>query len=319
MLEQIPNREPMLEEIVNEAKRFTSIGKPASYIPALSLQSVNQFATCLIDEHGNYFETGDTDTIFTLQSISKVINFMVACEYHGLQFVLDKVDLEPTGDPFNSIVRLESSKPGKPFNPMINAGAITVASMLPGETAEDRVTYVVDFLNRITGSRHQVNKAVYHSEMETSYRNRAIAYYLKENNYLLCDVEQSLETYICLCALEVSTKDLAKIGLMLAGNGVYSLTNEKFITRRTAKVTKALMTTCGLYNASGKYAASIGIPMKSGVSGGILCTVPYGKVEHLEGKLGIGVFSPAIDEIGNSVAGMKFIESLSKKYDLSIF
>lgn len=309
----------MLKEITNEAKTYTKRGKPASYIPELALQSVDQFAASIIDQNGNYFEAGNIDAQFTLQSISKVINFIVACEYHGLQFVLDKVDVEPTGDPFNSIIRLESIAPGKPFNPMINAGAITVVSMLPGETVKDRIAYVTDFLNRITDSPHQINEAVYRSEIETTYRNRAIAYYLKANNYLLCDVEEAVETYIRLCALEVSTKDLAKIGLMLAGNGVHPLTNEKFITPKTAKVTKALMTTCGLYNASGKYAASIGIPMKSGVSGGVLGTVSHGKVEHLEGKLGIGVYSPGIDDIGNSVAGMKFIEKLSHTYDLSIF
>ncbi|MFZ7942798.1 glutaminase A [Neobacillus sp. 19] len=309
----------MLMEITNEAKTYIKKGKPASYIPVLALQSVEKFAACIIDQNGNSFEAGNIDAQFTLQSISKVINFMVACEYHGLQFVLDKVDVEPTGDPFNSIIRLESTAPGKPFNPMINAGAITVASMLPGETVKDRIAYVADFLSRITGSSHQISEAVYRSEIETTYRNRAIAYYLKANDYLLCDVEEAIEAYIRLCSLEVSAKDLAKIGLMLAGNGVHPLTNEKFITPKTAKVTKALMTTCGLYNASGKYAASIGIPMKSGVSGGVLCTVSQGKVEYLEGKLGIGVYNPGIDDIGNSVAGMKFIEKLSQTYDLSIF
>lgn len=202
---------------------------------------------------------------------------------------------------------------------MINAGAITIASMLPGKSVKDRIDYVVDFLHRITGSPHQINEAVYHSEMKTTHRNRAIAYYLKANDYLLGDVEEAVETYIHLCSHEVSTKNLAKIGLMLAGNGLYPLTNEKFITDKTAKVTKALMTTCGLYNASGKYAASIGIPMKSGVSGGVLCTVSNGMIEQLEGEIGIGVYSPGIDHIGNSVAGMKFLEKLSLKYDLSIF
>lgn len=306
-------------KIANEAKTYTEKGKPAAYIPELALQSVKQFAACIVDENGNYFEVGNTETHFTLQSISKVISFIVACEHYGLQFVLDKVDVEPTGDPFNSIIRLESTAPGKPFNPMINAGAITVASMLPGESVKDRIDYVVDFLKRITDSPHQINEAVYRSEIKTTHRNRAIAYYLKANDYLLCDVEEAVETYIRLCSLEVSTKDLAKIAIMLAGNGVHPLTNEKFITPKTAKVTKALMTTCGLYNASGKYAASIGIPMKSGVSGGVLGTVSNGKVEHLEGKLGIGVYSPGIDDIGNSVAGMKFIEKLSLTYDLSIF
>ncbi|WP_083566254.1 glutaminase A [Domibacillus mangrovi] len=293
-------------EITNEAKTYTKGGKPASYIPELALQSVEQFAACIVDQNGNYFEVGNIEAQFTLQSISKVINFIVACEYHGLQFVLDKVDVEPTA-------------PGKPFNPMINAGAITIALMLPGESVKDRVDYVVDFLNRITDSPHQINEAVYRFEIETTHRNRAIAYYLKANDYLLCDVEEAVETYIRLCSLEVSTKDFAKIGLMLAGNGVHPLTNEKLITPKTAKITKALMTTCGLYNASGKYAASIGIPMKSGVSGSVLCTVSNGKVEHLKGKLGIGVYSPGIDDIGNSVAGMKFIEKLSQAYDLSIF
>lgn len=309
----------MLKKIANEAKTYTNRGKPASYIPELALQSVDQFAACIVDQHGNYFEAGNIESKFTLQSISKIINFIVASEYYGLQFVLDKVDVEPTGDPFNSIIRLESTAPGKPFNPMINAGAITVASMLPGKTVKERTDYVADFLSRITGSPHQINEAVYRSEINTTHRNRAIAYYLKANNYLLCDVEEAVETYIRLCSLEVSTKDLAQIGIMLAGNGVHPITNEEFITPQTAKVTKALMTTCGLYNASGKYAASIGIPMKSGVSGGVLGTVAKGNVENLAGKLGIGVYSPGIDDIGNSVAGMKFMEKLSLTYNLSIF
>lgn len=309
----------MLLEIAKEATTYTNKGKPASYIPELAHQSVEEFAACIVDEKGNYFEFGNTEDRFTLQSISKVISFIVACEHYGLQIVLEKVDVEPTGDPFNSIVRLESAAPGKPFNPMINAGAITIASMLPGKSVKERIDYVADFLHRITGSTHQINVAVYHSEMQTTHRNRAIAYYLKANDYLVGDVEEAIETYIRLCSLEVSTKDLAKIGLMLAGNGQHPLTKEKFITDETAKVTKALMTTCGLYNASGKYAASIGMPMKSGVSGGVLCTVSNGNIEQLAGKIGVGVYSPGIDSIGNSVAGMKFLEKLSLTYDLSIF
>ncbi|RHW36747.1 glutaminase A [Lysinibacillus yapensis] len=309
----------MIESIIEKAKAESQKGQLASYIPALANQPKDLFAAYLIDENGEVLKFGDIDFKFTLQSISKVMNFIVAAESLGLDNVLDKVDVEPTGDPFNSIVRLEVAEKGKPFNPMINAGAITVASLLPGKSVDARVQSVTDFLAEVTGHAHAVNQEVYQSELETAYRNRAIANYLKANNYLEGTVEEAVETYLQLCSIEVSTEDLAKFGLFLAYDGLDTSQDKRLISQKTAQFTKALMMTCGLYNASGKYAATVGFPMKSGVSGGILGTIQTGQVEHLKGRMGIAVFSAAIDEVGNSVAGMHFLESLSEQYDLSVF
>lgn len=309
----------MIQTIVEKVKNGSHEGHLASYIPALANQSKEMFAACLIDENGKALKFGDNEYLFTLQSISKVLSFIVAAEHLGLDQVLEKVDVEPTGDPFNSIVRLEVTEKGKPFNPMINAGAITVASLLPGNNVEMRVKAVTDLLAQVTGHEHSINIEVFQSEMETAYRNRAIANYLKANDYLVGTVEEALETYLQLCSIEISTEDLAKFGLFLASDGYVFVENKKLISRKTALFTKALMMTCGLYNASGKYAATIGFPMKSGVSGGVLCSVQNGQIEQLDGRIGIAVFSPMIDEIGNSVKGMDFLQRISEHYKLSVF
>lgn len=309
----------VIEALIEQAKSVSHKGHLATYIPALANTPKDLFAVYIIDEHGELFCSGDYNYSFTLQSISKVMSFIVAAEKIGLDQVLEKVDVEPTGDPFNSIVRLEVTEKGKPFNPMINAGAITIASLLPGDSVKRRVQSVTDFLSHVTGQEHKVNEEVYQSELETAYRNRAIANYLKANDYLVGRVEEALETYLQLCSIEFTTKDLAKFGLFLASNGQSINTNKRCISKKTAQFTKALMMTCGLYNASGKYAATVGFPMKTGVSGGVLCTIRDGQIEQLKGSIGIGVFSPAIDEVGNSVAGMHFLQSLSETYDLSVF
>lgn len=309
----------MIEEMIEKAKKRSHEGQLASYIPELANQQKDLFAAYIIDENGETLKFGDDQFKFTLQSISKVMSFIVAAESLGLDKVLEKVDVEPTGDPFNSIIRLEVAEKGKPFNPMINAGAITVASLLPEQNVERRVQLVTDFLSQVTGHVHVINQKVYQSELNTSYRNRAIANYLKANDYLAGTVEEAIETYLQLCSIEFSTEDLAKFGLFLAENGLKLNNNNPIISCKTAQISKALMMTCGLYNASGKYAATIGFPMKSGVSGGVLATIQNGQIEHLKGRMGIGVFSPMIDDYGNSVAGMHFLQSLSEQYQLSVF
>lgn len=305
--------------MIEKAKPISQEGHLADYIPALANQNKDLFAVYMIDEKSEVLSYGDVNYLFTLQSISKVMSFIVAAEKLGLDKVLEKVDVEPTGDPFNSIVRLEVAEKGKPFNPMINAGAITVASLLPEKSVEARVQLVLDFLSKVTGRTHHVNQEVYESELETAFRNRAIANYLKANDYLVGTVDEALETYLQLCAIEVTTEDLAKFGLFLANNGHFGNESKGLISKKTAQFTKALMMTCGLYNASGKYAATVGFPMKTGVSGGVLCTIRNGEIEHLKGNIGIGVFSPMIDDVGNSVAGMHFLKELSEVYHLSVF
>ena len=300
-----------LQAIFEQAKQLTSKGKAATYIPVLAQVDSATFAVSLL-LMDDQIELGDCNKTFTLQSVVKVLSFMVAANHHGIEEILKYVDVEPTGDSFNSIVRLESHN-NKPFNPMINAGAITIASILPGKSMFKKVKSVMQFIEKILGKKVYINNDVYLSEYHSADYNRAIAYILQANGFLKSDVEQSLQVYLQLCAISVNTSDLAKIALYFATNGKNS---EAVCSKEVINITKALMLTCGMYNFSGKFAAFVGLPAKSGVSGAIITVVKDGEIEHLQGPIGIGVYGPAIDEVGNSVAGIEFLAKCSKQYDL---
>lgn len=308
-----------IEQIIAEAIPHHLEGEVVDYIPILKDIDKSLFNLTIIDKNEQKYEYGAEQSYFSMQSISKVLSFIVATQYHGLTSILKYVDLEPTGDPFNSIIRLESSERGKPFNPLINAGAITVSALLPGNNVSEKVQSILRFIQHVSGVPCKLNEAVYKSEEAHSYRNRAITYYLKENDFIVGEPDEALEVYLRQCSIEVTTEIVAKIGLLIANDGLDPKSNERFIDFDVVKVVKALMVTCGMYNYSGKYAAFIGIPSKSGVSGGILCSLSIGSIEHLQGPIGIGVFSPSIDEVGNSIVGLKVLAELSKEYDLNIF
>lgn len=312
----------LLTDWVEEYKSYGKSGTCASYIPALANANPADLGICLLGPNGYTIYAGEWDKNFTLQSISKILSFIFVCNYWGIPKVLERVDVEPTGDAFNSIIRLESNKPGKPFNPMINAGAITISAMIPGDTANAKLDILLQFLENLIGRRPEINQEVFESEWETSYRNRALGYYLKETGYLDAEVEIALETYIKQCSIEMNSMDLAQIGLILSHDGYHPLSGEQIFDKQTARLTKALMLTCGMYNASGKFAAFIGVPAKSGVSGGILAAVPprsrVGDVPFLQG-CGIGIFGPAIDDVGNSVAGAMLLKRISTEWEFNIF
>ena len=300
-----------LQQIYEHAVHMTHKGKVASYIPALAMADPNAFAVSLMSIDDK-IELGDCSSMFTLQSVVKVISFMVAANHHGIEEIMRYVDVEPTGDSFNSIVRLESDN-NKPFNPMINAGAITIASLLLGETMFDKVKSVTTFLEQMLGKDVHINNEVYLSEYHAADYNRAIAYILQANGFLKSDVEEALQVYLQLCSISVNVSDLAEIALYFATNGKNSTA---VCNKEVIDIAKALMLTCGMYNASGKFAAFVGLPAKSGVSGAIIAVVKQSKIEHLQGPIGIGIYGPAIDEVGNSVAGIEFLTQLSKQYDL---
>lgn len=310
-----------LDEWVAHFRSFAREGHCASYIPALGKANLSQLGICISGPNGSAIKSGDWQSTFTLQSISKVISFMAACVAHGIPYVLDRVDVEPTGDPFNSIIRLEMHKPGKPFNPMINAGAITIASLLPGDSPKSKLEFVDEFIEKMIGKRLMLNREVFQSEWQTAHRNRALAYYLKETGFLEAGVEETLEVYLKLCSLEVNTEDIALIGLILAHDGYHPIQKVQILPKEVARLTKALMLTCGMYNASGKFAAFVGLPAKSGVSGGILALVPpsmKGK-GPFQGGCGIGIYGPAIDDFGNSLTGVKLLQHIAQEWDLCIF
>ncbi|WP_338021820.1 glutaminase [Bacillus pakistanensis] len=313
--------EKYLEEWVMKYRSLGMKGRCADYIPALGESNRSDLGVYMINSNGFEMKAGDWNVPFTLQSISKVISFIAACLDRGIPYVLNRVDVEPTGDAFNSIIRLEMHKPGKPFNPMINAGAITVTSLLNGDSPEQKLESTYALIEKMIGKRPTFNENVFQSEWKTANRNRALAYYLKENGFLESEVEDVLMVYLKQCSIEVTTKDIALIGLILSQNGYDPIHKRQVFPKQIAKLIKGLMLTCGMYNASGKFAAFVGIPAKSGVSGGVMASVPARcrQKNLFQTGCGIGIYGPAIDECGNSLAGVELLKHLTEVYDFSIF
>jgi len=297
-----------LEETLQESRKHAERGQVASYIPELKKADPRMAGVALMTPQG-LFEAGDSRVDFTLQSISKVISLLVALEQRGVEAVFSKVGSEPTGDSFNSIVKLETSEQ-KPLNPMINAGAIAVCSLIPGSSVEDRFARIADLLEKILGRPVEVDESVYKSEKETGHRNRALAYFLKDINGLEGDVEEVLDLYFRQCSILVNCADLARIGMFLATKGIGD-DGTPIVSAKAVRLASAFMVTCGMYNGSGEFAIQVGIPAKSGVSGGILGVVP--------GQYGVATFGPALDRKGNSVVGISMLRRLSEVLDFSIF
>ncbi|MGG4439809.1 glutaminase A [Brevibacillus fortis] len=301
-----------LEQVRNQSLEYTNKGSVASYIPELAKVDPHQLgvAVCLPD--GTIFSAGDADVPFSMQSISKIFSLIVALCQNGKEYVFRHVGKEPTGDPFNSIIKLETTESHKPLNPMINAGAIAVAGMIRGANVDDRLDAVLALMRKMTGNPHlSINQAVYCSEKKTADRNRALAWFLKDSGILETDVEETLDLYFRHCSIEVTAKEVATLGMVLAADGILVNTGERVIPEEVARICKTFMVTCGMYNASGEFAIDVGIPAKSGVAGGIMATVPQ--------RMGIGVFGPSLDDKGNSVAGVKLLELLSREWKLGIF
>ncbi|SDR09931.1 L-glutaminase [Virgibacillus subterraneus] len=303
-------------------RKHTTDGEVASYIPVLQEADPDNLGITIIGKNGITIRSGDDSIPFTMQSISKVLSFIVGCMERGVAYMLDRVDVEPAGEAFNSIIHLEMKQVKKPFNPLINAGAITVTSLLEGKTSDEKLKPILELLEDMLGYRPAINVEVYESERDSSMRNRAIGYYLLEVGFLESDLNITLETYFKQCSIEVTMDDLARIGMILANDGEDPDTQEEIIPRQVARIAKALMLTCGMYDASGKFATYVGIPAKSGVSGGILAAVPprvrEEELPFLDG-CGIGVYGPALDDKGNSIAGIRLLRHIAKQWDLSIF
>jgi glutaminase len=301
-----------LENLILENRHWTSNGNVANYIPELGKADGSQLGICIRTLEGDKFCAGDYQVPFTIQSVSKPLVLLLALMDQGEQKVFEKVGMEPTGDPFNSMIRLETFDNHKPYNPMINAGAIAVAGMIKGQDVEERLQRIVNLLKKLAGGAYVgFNEDVYYSEKRTGNRNRAMAYFMKEFGIIENDVEETLDLYFRQCSIEMTCEGIANAALILANGGIDPETGSVIVPKRFARVSKTFMMTCGMYDASGEFAMNVGVPAKSGVGGGILCAVPK--------RLGVGVFGPALDQKGNSIAGIKILESLSKKYDLSLF
>ena len=301
-----------LKKLVDEARKYTCEGKVADYIPELGKANPHDLSIAINYPDGKCISAGNIDKRITLQSISKVISLALVLIERGDRYVFERVGMEPTGDPFNSMIKLETVNPGKPLNPMINAGALVVTHMIKGNSVDERFQRLLGFIRELAGDADiTYNDKVAHSEFETAYLNRSLCYFLKQHQTITEDVETLMDLYTKQCAIEMNCLDLARIGMIFAMDGVDPQNGKVVIPENIARICKTFMVTCGMYNASGEFAIKIGIPAKSGVSGGIMGAVP--------GKFGIGIFGPALDEKGNSIAGMKLLELLSSNYKLSMF
>ena len=284
-------------------------GAVADYIPELTKADPDWFGVCLVTVDGQRFEFGDAEQLFTIQSISKPFVYGMALEAHGREKTLTKIGVEPSGDAFNSI-ELEA-RTHRPHNPMINAGAIAAASLVPGDGPAERLNHVLDIFGRYVGHEVGVDMAVFTSERATGHRNRAIAHLMRNFDIIDERLEESLDLYFKQCSILVNCQDLAMMAATLANGGVNPTSGARAIAPEYVRDLLSLMYTCGMYDFAGEWAYRIGLPAKSGVGGGIIAVVP--------GQAGIGVFSPPLDERGNSVRGIRVFEELSQRFGLHIF
>ena len=284
-------------------------GAVADYIPELTKADPDWFGVCLVTVDGQRFEFGDAEQLFTIQSISKPFVYGMALEAHGREKTLTKIGVEPSGDAFNSI-ELEA-RTHRPHNPMINAGAIAAASLVPGDGPAERLNHVLDIFGRYVGHEVGVDMAVFTSERATGHRNRAIAHLMRNFDIIDARIEESLDLYFQQCSILVTCNDLAVMAATLANGGVNPISGARAIAPEYVRDLLSLMYTCGMYDFAGEWAYRIGLPAKSGVGGGIIAVVP--------GQAGIGVFSPPLDERGNSVRGIRVFEELSQRFGLHIF
>jgi glutaminase len=312
MLTDCPNLPDHLPDWVEQSRRMAALGSVASYIPELANAPADALGITIQTLDGRLFEAGEAAMPYTMQSISKVFTLLLALMDRGESVVFDKVGMEPTGDDFNSMLKLELVEPGKPFNPLINAGAIVISSLIRGSSPTEKADRILSFIRELAGDASiGVNEAVCRSESLTANRNRSLAYFLKDNQVLDDDVEPTLEVYFRHCSIEVNCRHIARMASILANNGRDPVSGQELMPRRYVQIVKSFMITCGMYNESGEFSMRVGVPAKSGVSGGILALVP--------GQAGIGIVGPALNSKGNSLAGVHLLKLLSDRYDLSIF
>jgi glutaminase len=286
-----------------------SDGELASYIPELTLADPNWFGIALVTVDGSVYQVGDARQEFTVQSISKAITYGVALEDQGIEGVFAKVGVEPSGEAFNSI-SLEPDS-GRPFNPMINAGAIATTGLIEGRTREVRLARILARFEKYVGRPVTVDEQVYRSERDTGHRNRAISHLLRNADILTGDPEDALDVYFKQRSTRVTARDLALMGACLANNGVSSITGVVALNPKYVDKVLSVMSTCGMYDYSGNWVFSVGMPAKSGVGGGTMAVLP--------GQFGLGVFSPRLDAKGNSFRGIKVCEAVSRDFALHTF
>ena len=302
------NIQQVLLDAHREASNNLTGGKVADYIPELAKASATSLGACIMMPDGTTYLAGDAEIPFTIQSIANTLTLILALKTAGFDRVFSKVGIEPTGDRFDSILQLEL-KDWRPFNPMINAGAIVTIDCIRGGDIFERY---LELVRTVCGKKTiHLNEAVYHSEKKTGIRNRSIAYLLKSAEYLDGEPEEILDIYFRTCSVMVTAKDLAHYAMVLSSGGKDPLTGKQLIEPHIVPLVKTLMMLCGMYDESGEYAVKVGMPSKSGVGGGIVAVGPNG--------MGLGTFGPMLNTKGNSIGGEQILQHLSEKLHLHKF
>jgi len=304
--------EHRLQEIVDELHaRYADCdeGEVATYIPELGKADPSDFGICIATTDGRIFETGDAEREFTIQSISKPFTYGMAVEAYGREKIGRHVGVEPSGDAFNSI-ELEFGT-NRPFNPMVNAGAITVSALLYQQYGSEALEILLARFSAAAGRKLVVDESVYASESRTGHRNRAIAYLLLNFGMVEDHVDAALDLYFKQCSILVNSRDLAVMGATLANLGNNPLTGEEVFDIECVKDMLSIMLTCGMYDYSGKWAYRVGVPAKSGVAGGVLAVVNR--------QLGIASYSPRLDARGNSYRGIEVCVDMANELGLHVF
>jgi glutaminase len=295
-----------LARLLEECRSLTA-GEVATYIPELGRADPNWFGISVVTADGHRYSVGDVELPFSIQSISKPFVWGAALEDRGRDAVLERIGVEPSGNAFNAILVDEQSK--RPFNPMVNAGAIVATGLLSKGTFANHEARLLDMFTRFIGHAPEVDEAVYTSELATGDRNRAIAYMMRGFG-MLDDAESVLDLYFRQCAVRVTCNDLAVMGATLANAGVNPVTGVRALDADCVPDVLSVMSTCGMYDYSGEWVYRVGLPAKSGVSGGVLAVLP--------GQLAVAVFSPPLDPRGNSVRGLRVCERLSQDHSLHL-
>lgn len=296
-------------EKVYEKYKNNQEGHLASYIPELATADPNDFGIVIASESGRIFEIGDSRKEFTIQSISKAFTYGFAVEAYGLEKVLKHVGIEPSGDAFNSIFLQKDTN--RPFNPMVNAGAITIAALLYDYYGDESFEFLLDRFSTAAGRQLTLDKKVYESELKTGHRNRAIGHLLLNFGMIGDHVDNYLDLYFKQCSILVNCHDLAMMSATLANLGTQPLTQKEVYQFSTVKDILSIMLTCGMYDYSGEWAFRVGVPAKSGVGGGVIASVNR--------QVGFAVYSPKLDQRGNSVRGINVCIDLANEFGLHTF
>ena len=303
----------VVQELVDEAHgRFAPVldGQVADYIPALAAAVPENFGLCVSSCGGALFEAGEARVAFSIQSISKPFLFALICQAIGEEEAREKLGVNSTGLPFNSVLTVERSGEGL-SNPMVNAGAIAATSLAPGASSEEKWAFIQDGFSRFAGRRLEVDGRVFDSELASNRRNAGLATLLSDHDRIWWDPDEATELYTRQCSLSVTAADLAVMAATLANGGRQPVTGEQVIEAVHCQHVLAVMVTAGLYETSGDWLYATGLPGKSGVAGGMITVAP--------GKGGLATYSPPLDEAGNSVRGQLTARFLSERLGLNLF